>query len=141
MTDNLKERFEKLAAFTCSCGCVTFKGVKCNACGKRYKYGELDYDDAIAALADAAEGVDREALWRAFLTSYLDNVLRELPESFRAKQLKNCGAEAALVHEFETRFLKSPFMKAVDGVIFALVGKAGHDAVSGRVMHIPETER
>lgn len=54
-----------------------------------------------------------------FLAEYLENVQRELPTSYRAQQLRNGGTEAALVYEFETRFLKKPFVKAI-GSAFGL---------------------
>ena len=45
-----------------------------------------------------------------FLEEYLENIKRELPESFRAKQLSGDKIERTLVFEFETRFLKQPFL-------------------------------
>lgn len=54
-----------------------------------------------------------ETIWEQFLKEYLDNVKRELPESFRAQQLKAGGMDASLVIKFETMFLKKPFFKAL----------------------------
>lgn len=54
-----------------------------------------------------------EELFKGFLLEYLNNVIKELPESYRAQQMKNGGVEAGLVMEFETRFLKEPFRKAL----------------------------
>ena len=55
----------------------------------------------------------KNKLFQQFLKEYLDNVERELPESYRARQLKNGGIQAGLVYEFETRFLKQPFIEAI----------------------------
>ena len=52
-------------------------------------------------------------VFNTFLARYLENVQKELPTSYRAQQLKAGGTEALLVYEFETRFLKEPFMKAI----------------------------
>lgn len=57
-----------------------------------------------------------EIIFRDFLAEYLENVKTILPNSYRAKQLKNGGIESALVYEFETKFLKEPFMKALEKV-------------------------
>jgi len=57
--------------------------------------------------------MDKEELFKKFLTKYLENVQKELPQSYRSQQLKNGGVEAELVFEFETRFLKEPFMDAI----------------------------
>ena len=57
--------------------------------------------------------MDEEKLFKKFLDDYLENVKKELPESYRAQQLKNGGVEKALVYEFETKFLKKPFMDAI----------------------------
>ena len=54
-----------------------------------------------------------ERLFEEFLTGYLLNVKEMLPESYRAQQLKAGGFSAGLVYDFETRFLKEPFMKAL----------------------------
>lgn len=54
-----------------------------------------------------------EELFKEFLTGYLENVQKMLPESYRAQQLKAGGVPASLVFDFETRFLKEPFMKAL----------------------------
>ena len=58
-----------------------------------------------------------DKIFKVFLAEYLENVQRELPTSYRAQQLKAGGMEAALVYEFETRFLKEPFMRAIKGVM------------------------
>ena len=58
-----------------------------------------------------------EKIFKVFLEEYLKNVQKELPTSYRAQQLKAGGMEAALVYEFETRFLKEPFMKAIKSVM------------------------
>ena len=55
---------------------------------------------------------EREKIFQEFLESYLGRVSAILPDSFRAIQLKNGGIEKAAVYEFETKFLKEPFMKA-----------------------------
>lgn len=54
-----------------------------------------------------------EKIWEEFLNEYFKNVKRKLPESYRARQLEAGGLEAGLVIEFETKFLKKPFMKAM----------------------------
>jgi FAD synthase len=54
-----------------------------------------------------------EELWRTFFKEYLDNIVKILPQSYRAKQLEAKGVDAMLVYEFETRFLKKPFEKAI----------------------------
>lgn len=59
------------------------------------------------------ELVRLEEIWQCFLEEYFENIKRELPQSYRAQQLNRGGVEAALVYEFETRFLKEPFMKAL----------------------------
>ena len=56
-------------------------------------------------------------IFNKFLAEYLKNVQKELPTAYRAQQLKAGGMEAALVYEFETRFLKEPFMRAIKGVM------------------------
>ena len=56
-------------------------------------------------------------LFNTFLEEYLENVKKELPESFRAQQLQQGGLAKDAVYEFETRFLKEPFMKAIEVVI------------------------
>ena len=58
-----------------------------------------------------------DKVFNLFLAEYLKNVQKELPTSYRAQQLKAGGMEAALVYEFETRFLKEPFMKAIKQVV------------------------
>jgi len=57
-----------------------------------------------------------EKIWEEFLSEYLRNVQSELPDSYRAKQMKAGGFDAALVIEFETKFLKEPFMEALKKV-------------------------
>lgn len=57
-----------------------------------------------------------EELFKEFLNEYLENVKKKLPESYRARQLEMGGTAANLVYEFETRFLKEPFMKAIKKV-------------------------
>lgn len=57
--------------------------------------------------------MDDEELFKQFLEEYFENIKTELPESYRAQQLKMGGVAAGLVYEFETRFLKEPFMKAI----------------------------
>lgn len=57
-----------------------------------------------------------EEVFKVFLAEYLENVQKELPTSYRAQQLKAGGTEAALVYEFESRFLKGPFLKAIRNV-------------------------
>lgn len=60
-----------------------------------------------------------DEVFKVFLAEYLENVQKELPTSYRAQQLKVGGMEAAFVYEFETKFLKEPFLKAIRGA-FAL---------------------
>lgn len=57
--------------------------------------------------------MDEDKLFKDFLEGYLRNVVRELPQSYRAQQLKAGGFASDAVYEFETRFLKEPFLKAV----------------------------
>jgi hypothetical protein len=55
-----------------------------------------------------------EGIFSDFLGQYLKNVARELPQSYRARQLEAGGYGAELVFEFEARFLKEPFKKALE---------------------------
>ena len=55
----------------------------------------------------------KEKIFGEFLIKYLENVKKELPESYRAKQLNATDVEASLVIEFETKFLKEPFIEAL----------------------------
>jgi superoxide dismutase len=56
-----------------------------------------------------------EELFDTFLKEYLFNVVDILPNSYRAKQLTSKDAlQIALVFDFETKFLKQPFMKAIN---------------------------
>jgi len=64
---------------------------------------------------------DKEKLFEQFLKEYLENVQRKLPTSYRAMQLKAGGNLAKLVYDFETRFLKEPFMDAIDETIKSLL--------------------
>ncbi len=57
--------------------------------------------------------MDKEKLFQEFLEQYLENIKRELPESYRARQLEAGGILARAVYEFETKFLKEPFSKAI----------------------------
>lgn len=57
--------------------------------------------------------MNEEELFKQFLEEYFENIKRELPQSYRARQLNAGGVEAEMVYEFETRFLKEPFMKAL----------------------------
>lgn len=43
---------------------------------------------------------------------FLENVKKELPESYRARQLEVGGVGKDMVYKFETKFLKEPFKKA-----------------------------
>lgn len=54
-----------------------------------------------------------DEIFNVFLNEYLANVVEELPESFRARQLKMGGMAAQAVYIFETKFLKEPFLKAL----------------------------
>ena len=54
-----------------------------------------------------------ERLFTQFLKEYFDNIKEKLPQSYRARQLNNGGIEEQMVWEFETKFLKEPFMKAL----------------------------
>lgn len=54
-----------------------------------------------------------EEEFEKFLLEYLENVKKELPESYRAQQLNGSAIEIQMVYEFETRFLKEPFMKVL----------------------------
>ena len=58
--------------------------------------------------------MDKDKLFQEFLESYLENILKELPQSYRAQQLKAGGVEALAVYTFEAKFLKEPFMKALE---------------------------
>jgi hypothetical protein len=58
--------------------------------------------------------MDKDKLFQEFLESYLKNVKEKLPDSYRARQLKEGGLLAESVYLFETRFLKEPFMKALE---------------------------
>lgn len=92
------------------------------------RIAETNFKEAtLAAIKDVAGEImkDKELLWNIFLKTYLDNVVKELPDSYRAKQLKNGGLEAELVYEYETKFLKKPFMKVINEFLRLLVGKAG----------------
>ena len=106
MTDNLKERFEKMASFTCSCGCVSFKGTICKACGKRYKYGELDYDDALAAIEDVAGEIREEIKEHRKVIDKID------PR--KATSLEEIGVIVA-----------ESIAYALEDVLYLFVGKAG----------------
>ncbi len=57
--------------------------------------------------------MNEEKVFEEFLEEYLSNVKKTLPDSFRARQLEAGGESAELVYEFETRFLKKPFLKAL----------------------------
>ncbi len=57
---------------------------------------------------------DVEELFKVFLEEYLERVKSVLPDSHRAHQLEAGGMEAELVYNFETKFLKEPFMKAIN---------------------------
>lgn len=52
-----------------------------------------------------------EKEFEKFRYEYLQNVIKLLPESQRAKQLKFGGIPAQLVIEWETKFLKEPAIK------------------------------
>jgi hypothetical protein len=54
-----------------------------------------------------------EEKFTEFLCKYLNNVQKELPSSYRAIQLKAGGIFAQAVYEFETRFLRQPFIEAL----------------------------
>jgi hypothetical protein len=58
--------------------------------------------------------MDKEKLFNEFLEEYLKNVQTILPESYRALQVKAGGLTKSLVYDYETQFLKKPFMKALD---------------------------
>lgn len=53
-------------------------------------------------------------LFKDFIEEYLANVKRELPQSYRARQLEMGGMAASAVYAFEIRFLKEPFIKALE---------------------------
>lgn len=57
--------------------------------------------------------MNEEKIFDEFLEEYLTNVKKFLPSSFRARQLEDGGIPAKLVYEYETKFLKEPFMKAL----------------------------
>jgi len=57
--------------------------------------------------------MDDEKLFKEFLEGYFENIKKKLPQSYRAQQLKMGGIAAGLVYDFETKFLKEPFMKAL----------------------------
>ena len=54
-----------------------------------------------------------EDIWHDFLEAYLVNVKRLLPESYRARQLHAGGVFADAVYNYETAFMKIPFMQAL----------------------------
>ena len=56
----------------------------------------------------------KEKLFQEFLSKYLDNVKAILPDSYRARQYDMGGTFAGLVVDFESRFLKQPFMEALE---------------------------
>lgn len=56
--------------------------------------------------------MNKKEIFKEFLSEYLENVKKMLPESYRAKQLRTGGTPASLVYEFETKFLKRPFLNA-----------------------------
>lgn len=56
---------------------------------------------------------NEKELFDEFLQEYLKNVQKILPQSYRARQMKMGGKMKDLVFEFETRFLKEPFLKAI----------------------------
>lgn len=56
-------------------------------------------------------------LFDTFLDEYLENVKIELPESYRAQQLKAGGIAKALVYKYERIFLEKPFIKAINTVL------------------------
>jgi len=60
--------------------------------------------------------MDDEKLFKEFLDEYFENIKKELPQSYRAQQLRAGGIPAKLVYDFETRFLKEPFMKVLKEV-------------------------
>ncbi len=57
--------------------------------------------------------MDKERLFKKFLEEYFENIKKQLPYSYRAQQLKAGGIQAELVYEYETKFLKRPFMNAL----------------------------
>ena len=57
-------------------------------------------------------GVKFLEIFNDFMEEYLENVKTELPDSYRAMQLKAGGIQALAVHDFERRFLLKPFQKA-----------------------------
>lgn len=61
--------------------------------------------------------MDYDFLFKTFLKEYLTKVKEELPESYRARQLRMGGEMAELVERYETKFLKEPFMNAIKKVI------------------------
>lgn len=55
-----------------------------------------------------------EELFKEFMTEYLNKVKEKLPESYRAQQLKAGGMCKTAVFYFEEKFLREPFMKALE---------------------------
>jgi len=49
----IKVDVDKIVSFTCECHSISFDGKKCKACGKSYKYGEVDYDELNKILDEA----------------------------------------------------------------------------------------
>ena len=60
--------------------------------------------------------MNKEELFKEFLDEYLENVIKELPDSYRARQLREGGLPKEAVILFETKFLREPFEKAMGKV-------------------------
>ena len=78
----------------------------------------MDIGGAVVATPDVEillknNFMDKEALFQEFLAQYLANVLRELPGSYCAKQIKAGDKSCLAVYFFEEKFLREPFMKAL----------------------------
>ena len=59
------------------------------------------------------EKMGNEELFEQFIEEYLANIKRELPQSYRARQLEMGGIAAKAVYVYESKFLLDPFMKAI----------------------------
>lgn len=55
-----------------------------------------------------------EKLFKKFLSEYLKNVCKMLPQSYRSEQMKAGGIMAEAVLVYETKFLKEPFEEAIN---------------------------
>ena len=57
--------------------------------------------------------MEEHTLFEIFFLEYIANIHKLLPNSFRAQQIKNGGAEELLVYVMETKLLLEPFLNAI----------------------------